>query len=149
MLDDREGMAADEMWEVGAEAEVPIVVRLVPRSVGDLEVVVQTVESRLATADRFGVRHRCVLEPWFAPVAAAAPSEERDALGTFVSAALSALGRFELPLSYVVPRGADGGDGDGSDGGDGLVAVVVERRLEFARSHDPSIIRRAQQRILG
>ena len=67
-----DGMQSDEMWQVASDFDVPIVVPFLsgpnPREMefvtsDPVQVMVDFFEARLADADRFGLRSRCIVDP--------------------------------------------------------------------------------------
>ena len=78
VLNAADGMQSDEMWEVAAEFGVPVVVPFLsgpnPREMehvrtDPIETLIEFFDARLAQADRFGLRDRCIIDPGtgFAP----------------------------------------------------------------------------------
>ena len=142
-----DGMQSDEMWEVAAEYDVPIVVPFLsgpnPREMDlvtsdPVQVMIDFFEARLRTADRFGRRDRCILDPGtgFAPPDWAWP--KRFAYQKQVYRNLDQLRRFGLPLYIALPWKE-------TPDHDELLDIVVRQRPEYGRAHHPEKIRRFQR----
>lgn len=142
-----DGMQSDEMWKVAAEYDVPIVVPFLsgpnPREMDfvtsdPVQVMIDFFEARLVTADRFGLRGRCILDPGtgFAPSNWEWP--QRFAYQKQVYSNLDQLRRFGLPIYIALPWK------ETSDH-DELLDIVVRQRPEYGRAHYPAKIRRVQR----
>jgi dihydropteroate synthase len=138
-----DGMQAEEMWQVAAEFDVPVVVPFLsgpnPRQmvhVGDdpVEAICSFFEARLADADRFGLRSRCILDPGTGFAPPAWPWEERYVYQKHVYSNLGALRRFGLPLYVALPWKE-------SPQHEELLEIVVRQQPEFGRSHRPAQVR--------
>ena len=112
VLNAADGMQHDEMWQVAADHDVPIVVPFLsgpnPREMAMVErdpvgTIIAFFESRLADADRFGVRARCILDPGTGFAPSNWPWEERYVYQKEVYTRLDELRRFGLPLYVALP----------------------------------------------
>ena len=150
VLNAADGMQTDEMWAVAAEYEVPIVVPFLsgpnPREMAHVgadpvDTLVEFFEARLADADRFGLRRRCIIDPGtgFAPSNWA--WEDRYRYQKIVYTNLSALRRFDLPLYIALPWKDTPQHWE-------LMEIVVRQQPEFGRAHYPGKVR-ALERELG
>lgn len=146
-----DGMQTDAMWQVAADFDVPIVVPFLsgpnPREMRHVEAdpvdaLLEFFEARLADADRYGLRRRCVLDPGtgFAPSNWA--WEQRYLYQKRVYSNLDALRVFGLPLYIALPWKETAQH-------DELLEIVVLNRPEFGRTHYPAKIRRFEQRLLS
>ena len=149
VLNAADGMQLDAMWEVAAEHAVPIVVPFLsgpdPRSMtlvahDPVDTITEFFAARLAQADRYGVRKRCILDPGtgFAP-----PNwswEERYIYQREVYTRLAELRRFGLPLYVALPwkRTAQH---------DELLEIVVRQQPEYGRVHYPERVRAIEARL--
>lgn len=138
-----DGMQAQAMWQVASEFDVPIVIPFLsgpnPRAMDfvrrdPVDAIIEFFENRLRDADRFGLRHRCVLDPGtgFAP-----PNwawEERFLYQKRVYSNLGALRVFDLPLYIALPWRQTAQH-------DELLEIIVRQRPEFGRAHYPARIR--------
>ena len=145
-----DGMQTDEMWAVAADHEVPVVVPFLsgpdPRHLhhvaGDpVDAIVTFFEARLAVADRYGVRARCILDPG----TGFAPSdwrwEDRYRYQREVYLRLDELRRFGLPLYVALPWKV-------TDQHEELLAIVCARRPEYGRCHRPAHVRAVEAAVL-
>jgi dihydropteroate synthase len=150
VLNAADGMQTESMWEVAAEFEVPIVVPFLsgpdPRRMARVDhdpisTMIEFFEARLADADRFGMRSRCILDPGTGFAPPNWPWEERYVYQREVYTNLGALRRFELPLYIALPwkRTAQH---------DELLEIVVAQQPEYGRVHHPERVR-AVERQLG
>ncbi|MFV0526643.1 MAG: dihydropteroate synthase [Acidimicrobiales bacterium] len=146
-----DGMQTDAMWEVAAEFDVPVVVPFLsgpnPRAldhvrVDPVEALIGFFEERLADADRYGLRHRCVLDPGTGFAPPDWPWEDRYVYQKRVYSNLDALRRFDLPLYIALPWKETAQH-------DELLEIVVAQRPEFGRVHYPAKVRRFEARVLG
>jgi dihydropteroate synthase len=112
VLNAADGMQSDEMWRVAVEFDVPIVVPFLsgpdPRSMTLVEqdpvsTIIDFFEARLLQADRFGLRHRCILDPGTGFAPPNWPWEQRYVYQKRVYTNLDALRRFDLPLYIALP----------------------------------------------
>src|SRR5258706_8329940 len=138
------------MWEVGAGFGGVVAVTLLagpaPRSMsmvdGDrVKVIIDFFEARLAAADRFGLRHRCILDPGTGFAPPNWPWADRYVYQKRVYTRLDELRRFELPLYIALPW-------ERTEQHDELLEIVVRQQPEFGRAHDPRRVRDVE-RALG
>jgi dihydropteroate synthase len=146
-----DGMQSDAMWEVAAEFDVPIVVPFLsgpnPREMvhvrrDPVEAIVEFFEARLADADRYGLRHRCIVDPGTGFAPSAWPWEERYRYQKRVYSNLDALRRFGLPLYIALPW-------KDTVQHDELLEIVVRQHPEFGRAHRPAHVRDVEARVHG
>ncbi len=146
-----DGMQTDAMWQVAAEFDVPIVLPFLsgpnPREmdhvrIDPIDALVEFFEARLADADRFGLRHRCVIDPGTGFAPSNWPWDERYVYQKRVYSNLDELRRFDLPLYIALPWKE-------TEQHDELLEIVVAQQPEFGRAHYPGKVRRFEQRILG
>ncbi|CAB4885316.1 unannotated protein [freshwater metagenome] len=150
VLNAADGMQSDEMWEVAAEFDLPIVVPFLsgpnPREMhhvnaDPVDSLVEFFEARLADADRFGMRHRCIIDPGtgFAPSNWA--WEDRYLYQKRVYSNLDQLRRWGLPLYIALPWKDTPQHWE-------LMEIVLKQRPEYGRVHYPDQVR-ALERTLG
>ncbi|MFV0256944.1 MAG: dihydropteroate synthase [Acidimicrobiales bacterium] len=146
-----DGMQSDTMWAVAAEFDVPIVVPFLsgpnPRALAQVrtdpvDALIGFFEARLADADRYGLRHRCVLDPGTGFAPPDWPWEERYVYQKRVYSNLAALRRFDLPLYIALPWKE-------TVQHDELLEIVVAQQPEFGRVHYPAKVRQFEARIIG
>lgn len=146
-----DGMQTDAMWEVAAEFDVPIVVPFLsgpnPRELDHvrrdpIDALIEFFEARLADADRYGLRERCVLDPGTGFAPSNWPWEERYVYQKRVYSRLDSLRRFGLPLYIALPWKETAQH-------DELLEIVVAQQPEFGRAHYPAKVRAFERRILG
>ncbi|HAP78434.1 MAG TPA: hypothetical protein DCR14_20420 [Acidimicrobiaceae bacterium] len=144
-----DGMQADEMWQVATEFDVPIVVPFLsgpnPRAMEMVErdpvdAIVEFFDARLRDADRYGLRHRCVLDPGTGFAPPNWPWEERYLYQKRVYSNLDAMRVFGLPLYIALPWKETAQH-------DELLEIVIRNRPEFGRVHYPAKVRRFEARI--
>lgn len=149
VLNAADGMQTDEMWEVAAEFDVDVVVPFLsgpdPRSMAmvdrdPVEAIVEFFEARLVQADRFGMRHRCVLDPGTGFAPPNWPWEQRYVYQKRVYTHLDALRRFDLPLYVALPWKR-------TEQHDELLEIVVLQQPEFGRVHHPERVRELEHRL--
>lgn len=149
VLNAADGMQTDAMWQVVADFDVPVVVPFLsgpdPRSMqrvdrDPVDAIVDFFEARLADADRYGLRHRCILDPGTGFAPPEWPWEERYLYQKRVYTNLDALRRFGLPLYVALPwkRTAQH---------DELLEIVVRARPEYGRVHHPDRVRQLEHRF--
>ncbi len=149
VLNAADGMATEEAWEVAAEHRPLVVLPFLngpnPRELthveGDpLDAMCDFFEARLALADRYGLRDRCLLDPGtgFGPDGWA--WEDRYLYQRHVYSHLDRLRVFDLPLYIPLPW-------KDTDDHARLLEIVVAQHPEFGRSHDPDRIRAAEQAV--
>lgn len=150
VLNAADGMQTDEMWAVAAEFDVPIVVPFLsgpnPREMqhvkaDPIDTLVEFFDARLADADRFGMRHRCIIDPGtgFAPSNWA--WEDRYLYQKRVYSNLDQLRRWDLPLYIALPWKDTPQHWE-------LMEIVLRQRPEYGRVHYPDQVR-ALERKLG
>ncbi len=143
VLNAADGMQHEAMWQVAAEHQVRVVLPFLsgpdPRSMtlvgGDpVAAIVQFFEARLADADRYGLRHRCILDPGTGFAPSAWPWEQRYVYQKEVYSRLGELRCFGLPLYVALPwrRTAQH---------DELLELVVRYQPEYGRVHHPDRVR--------
>lgn len=146
-----DGMQSDEMWRVAADFDVPIVVPFLsgpnPREmdhvrVDPIDALLDFFEARLADADRFGLRHRCVVDPGTGFAPSNWPWEERYVYQKRVYTNLDALRRFDLPIYIALPWKE-------TEQHDELLEIVVRQQPDFGRAHYPAKVRRFERRVTG
>ncbi|HNJ97854.1 MAG TPA: dihydropteroate synthase, partial [Ilumatobacteraceae bacterium] len=102
-----DGMQSDAMWEVAADFDVPIVVPFLsgpnPRAMemvdrDPVDAIIEFFDARLRDADRYGLRHRCILDPGTGFAPPNWPWEERYVYQKRVYSNLDAMRVFGLPL---------------------------------------------------
>lgn len=149
VLNAADGMQLDAMWEVAAEHAVPIVVPFLsgpdPRSMtlvahDPVGTITDFFAARLAQADRYGVRERCILDPGTGFAPPNWPWEERYIYQREVYTRLGELRRFGLPLYVALPwkRTAQH---------DELLEIVVRQQPEYGRVHYPERVRAIEARL--
>jgi dihydropteroate synthase len=146
-----DGMQSDEMWKVATEFDVPIVVPFLsgpnPRAMemvdrDPVDAIVEFFDARLRDADRFGLRHRCVLDPGTGFAPSNWPWDERYLYQKRVYSNLDAMRVFGLPLYIALPWKETAQH-------DELLEIVVRARPEFGRVHYPAKVRSFERRLLG
>jgi len=137
------------MWEVASEFDVPIVVPFLsgpnPRQLAyvrrdPIDALVEFFDHRLADADRFGLRHRCIIDPGTGFAPPGAEWNERYRYQKHVYANLCALRRFGLPLYVALPWKE-------SPQHEEVLELVLRQGLEFGRSHRPWQVRETERRL--
>jgi dihydropteroate synthase len=146
-----DGMQSDEMWQVAADYDVPVVVPFLsgpnPREMAlvrddPIGVMLRFFDQRLATAERFGLRSRCVLDPGTGFAPSNWPWEERYRYQKHVYSNLDQLRRYGLPLYIALPWKETAQH-------DELLEIVVRQRPEYGRAHLPAKVRAYEHRLLG
>lgn len=141
-----DGMQSDAMWKVASDYAAPIVVpflsgpnpRQMDRVTSDpVQLMVDFFESRLAEADRYGLRSRCIIDPGTGFAPADWPWAQRFEYQKIVYSNLDALRRFDLPIYIALPWKETAQH-------DELLDIVVRQRPEYGRAHFPEKIRRFQ-----
>ncbi len=149
VLNAADGMQLDAMWQVAAEHAVPIVVPFLsgpdPRSMtlvahDPVGTIMEFFAARLAQADRYGVRERCILDPGTGFAPPNWPWEERYIYQREVYTRLGELRQFGLPLYVALPwkRTAQH---------DELLEIVVRQQPEYGRVHYPERVRSIEARL--
>ena len=142
-----DGMQSDAMWEVAADLEVPIVVPFLsgpnPREMAmvdrdPVETMIEFFDARLAEADRYGLRDRCILDPGTGFAPPNWPWDERYLYQKIVYSNLDALRRFGLPLYIALPWKE-------TDQHDELLEIVLRQQPEFGRAHYPAKVRAVER----
>jgi dihydropteroate synthase len=142
-----DGMQTAAMWEVAAEFDAPIVVpflsgpdprhmQLVERD--PIKSITTFFEARLADADRYGLRSRCILDPGTGFAPPNWPWEQRYEYQKHVYANLAALRTFGLPLYIALPWKE-------TVQHDELLQIVIAQQPEYGRCHYPAKIRRFER----
>ena len=145
-----DGMQADAMWEVAADFDVPIVVPFLsgpnPRAMemvdrDPVDAIIEFFDARLRDADRYGLRHRCILDPGTGFAPPNWPWEERYLYQKRVYSNLDAMRVFGLPLYIALPWKE-------TLQHDELLEIVVRARPEYGRAHYPAKVRSFEHRLL-
>ena len=145
-----DGMQSDEMWEVAADAKVPIVLPFLsglnPREMdlvtGDpVQVMLDFFTERLAVADRYGLRSSCIVDPGTGFAPPNWPWEQRFVYQKEVYSRLDELRVFGLPIYIALPWKE-------TSQHDELLEIVVRQRPEYGRAHYPAKVRAFQERLL-
>lgn len=146
-----DGMQSEAMWQVAADYDVPVVVPFLsgpnPREMelvrdDPIGVMLEFFDQRLATADRYGLRSRCVLDPGTGFAPSNWPWDERYVYQKHVYSNLDQLRRYGLPIYIALPWKETAQH-------DELLEIVVLQRPEFGRAHVPAKIRAYERRLLG
>jgi dihydropteroate synthase len=146
-----DGMQADAMWEVAVDFDVPIVVPFLsgpnPRAMemvdrDPVEAIIEFFDARLRDADRYGLRHRCVLDPGTGFAPSNWPWEERYVYQKRVYSNLDAMRVFDLPLYIALPWKE-------TVQHDELLEIVLRGKPEFGRAHYPAKVRMFERRVTG
>jgi len=146
-----DGMQNPEMWEVAAEFDVPIVVPFLsgpnPRAMEMVErnpvaAIVEFFDARLRDADRYGLRHRCVLDPGTGFAPSNWPWEARYLYQKQVYSNLAAMRVFGLPLYIALPWKE-------TTQHDELLELVIRNQPEYGRVHYPAKVRAFERRLAG
>jgi dihydropteroate synthase len=146
-----DGMQTAEMWEVAADFDAPIVVpflsgpdprhmRLVDRD--PIATITTFFEARLADADHYGLRSRCIVDPGTGFAPPNWPWEQRYEYQKYVYSNLDALRGFGLPLYIALPWKE-------TTQHDELLEIVISQQPEYGRCHYPAKIRRFEQAAAG
>jgi dihydropteroate synthase len=146
-----DGMQSEAMWHVATEFDVPIVVPFLsgpnPRAMemvnrDPVDAIIEFFDARLRDADRYGLRHRCVLDPGTGFAPSNWPWDERYVYQKRVYSNLDAMRVFDLPLYIALPWKETAQH-------DELLEIVVKARPEFGRVHYPAKVRSFERRLLG
>jgi dihydropteroate synthase len=144
-----DGMQTDEMWQVAADFDCPIVVPFLsgpnPREMehvrrDPVDALVDFFEARLADADRYGLRHRCIIDPGTGFAPSNWPWEERYLYQKRVYSNLGELRRWGLPLYIALPWKDTPQHWE-------LMEIVLQQRPEYGRAHYPDRVRAVEQRL--
>ncbi len=137
-----DGMQTDEMWEVAADAKVPIVLPFLsgpnPREMDlvtsdPVRVMLDFFEERLRVADRYGLRSKCIVDPGTGFAPPNWPWEQRFVYQKEVYSRLDELRVFGLPIYIALPWKETAQH-------DELLDLVVRQRPEYGRAHHPDRI---------
>jgi len=144
-----DGMQSAEMWEVATEFDVPIVVPFLsgpnPRAMEMVErdlvaAIIEFFDARLRDADRYGLRHRCVLDPGTGFAPSNWPWEARYLYQKQVYSNLAAMRVFGLPLYIALPWKE-------TTQHDELLELVIRNQPEYGRVHYPAKVRAFERRL--
>lgn len=144
-----DGMQSEAMWTVAADFEVPIVLPFLsgpnPRDMelvraDPIRVMIDFFEDRLDVADRYGLRHLCILDPGTGFAPSNWPWEERYLYQKHVYENLDELRRFGLPLYIALPW-------KDTPQHDELLEIVLRNRPDFGRVHYPEKVRRVEREL--
>jgi len=150
MLNAADGMQHEAMWRVAAEYGVSIIMPFLsgpnPRSMTMVErdpvvTIIDFFEARLADADRYGLRQRCILDPGTGFAPPNWPWEQRYLYQKEVYSHLNDLRRFGLPLYVALPWKR-------TVQHDELLEIVIRQQPEYGRVHHPDQVR-AMETCLG
>ena len=146
-----DGKQRDEMWQVASEFDVPIIVPFLsgpnPREMemvrrDPVDTIIEFFDARLRDADRYGLRHRCILDPGTGFAPPNWPWEERYVYQKRVYSNLDAMRVFGLPLYIALPWKETAQH-------DELLEIVIRNQPEYGRAHYPAKVRRFEQRLRG
>lgn len=144
-----DGMQSDEMWRIAAEFAVPIVLPFLsgpnPREMqlvraDPVRAMLDFFDERLGVADRYGLRHRCILDPGTGFAPPNWPWEERYVYQKQVYSRLDELRRYDLPLYVALPWKDTPQHWE-------LMEIVLRRQPEYARAHYPDRVRAFEARL--
>ncbi len=144
-----DGMQTDEMWQVAADFQVPIVLPFLsgpnPRQMelvraDPVQVMLDFFTEQLAVADRYGLRSLCILDPGTGFAPSNWPWEERFLYQKRVYSNLDALRVFDLPLYIALPWKETAQH-------DELLEIVLRQRPEYGRVHYPEKVRRVEREL--
>lgn len=140
VLNAADGMSRDETWAIAAEFEALVVLPFMngpdPHNLahveGDpLDAMCDYFGARLAVADRYGLRNRCLIDPGTGFGPHGWEWADRYLYQKHVYSNLERLRTFGLPLYIPVPWKR-------TDQHDELLEIVMAQRPEFARVHEPA-----------
>lgn len=94
----------------------------------------------MRVADRFGLRHLCILDPGTGFAPSNWPWEERYVYQKRVYSNLESLRTFGLPLYIALPWKETAQH-------DELLEIVLRQRPEFGRCHYPEKVRRVERSV--
>jgi dihydropteroate synthase len=151
VLNAADGMSEDGSWAIAAEFGAMVVLPFLngptPHELthveGDpLDAMVAYFEDRLRLADRYGLRDRCLLDPGtgFGPHGWA--WEDRYRYQKHVYSGLDRLRVFDLPLYIPLPWKDTEQHAE-------LLDIVIAKRPEYARAHEPDRVRAAERVVHG
>lgn len=150
VLNAADGMQSDQMWKVAANYDVPIVVPFLsgpnPREMkfvkaDPIDTLVDFFNARLADADRFGLRHRCIIDPGTGFAPSNWEWEDRYQYQKIVYSNIDQLRRWGLPVYIALPWKDTPQHWE-------LMEIVLRRQPEYGRAHYPDRVR-ALERTLG
>ena len=98
--------------------------------------------ARLADADRYGLRDRCLLDPGTGFAPPAWPWAQRYEYQKIVYSGLDRLRRFDRPLYIALPWKE-------TDQHEELLELVVRQAPEYGRAHRPGHVREVERRLAG
>ncbi len=142
ILNAADGMQLDEMWPVAAELATSVVLpflngpdprhlRHMDAGADPVDVMVEWFEARLAVADRYGIRHKMILDPGTGFAPSEWPWEQRYVFQKHVYSNLDALERFGLPVYIALPWKETAQH-------DELLEIVLAQRVDYGRCHYPA-----------
>jgi dihydropteroate synthase len=146
-----DGMQTDAMWELAAEFGVPIVVPFLsgpdPRHMahvtGDpVATIVEFFAARVADADRYGLRDRCILDPGTGFAPPSWPWPQRYEYQKVVYSRLDELRSFDRPLYIALPWKDTAQHEE-------LLEIVLRHDPEYGRAHLPGHVRDVERRLAG
>lgn len=141
-----DGMQTDAMWQVVADFDVPVVVPFLsgphPRALqhvatDPIDAIRDFFTARLADADRYGLRARCILDPGTGFAPANWPWEERARYQREVYSRLGELRDFGLPLYVALPWKESALHAE-------LLEIVVGAHPDYGRTHEPAQVREVE-----
>ena len=144
-----DGMQSEAMWNVAAEARVPIVVPFLsgpdPRNMSlvrsdPVQAMIDFFTERLDVADRYGLRSLCILDPGTGFAPSNWPWEQRYLYQKHVYSHLEALRVFDLPLYIAMPWKQTAQHEE-------LLDIILRQRPEYGRVHYPERVRRAEREL--
>ena len=144
-----DGMQTEEMWQVAADFQVPIVLPFLsgpnPRQMelvraDPVQVMLDFFTEQLAVADRYGLRSLCILDPGTGFAPSNWPWEERFLYQKRVYSNLDALRVFDLPLYIALPWKETAQH-------DELLEIVLRQRPEYGRVHYPEKVRHVEREL--
>jgi len=144
-----DGMQSEEMWMIAAEFAAPIVLPFLsgpnPREMelvkaDPIQVMKDFFEGQLRVADRYGLRHSCILDPGTGFAPSNWPWDERFLYQKHVYSHLNELRVFDLPLYIALPWKETAQH-------DELLEIVLHQRPEYARVHYPEKVRRVEREL--
>ena len=150
VLNAADGMSTAESWEIAAEFQATVVLpflngpnpHALTHVVGDpLDAMVDFFRDRLRLADRYGLRNRCLLDPGTGFGPAGWEWSDRYLYQREVYSNLDRLRVFDLPLYIPLPWKITEQHLE-------LLDIVLAKRPEYGRAHDPGHIRRAEAAVL-
>lgn len=146
VLNSADGMATEEAWALAAEFRPMVVLPFMngpnPHELthveGDpLDAMVDYFTARLALAERYGLRDRCLLDPGTGFGPHGWDWDDRYRYQKHVYANLGRLRTFGLPLYIPLPWKHTAQH-------DELLSIVVAQEPEYGRAHEPERIRAAE-----